>query len=255
MNSYAGWYGTFRRPPHQCLLSRAPDAPSDAKGQARSPHSNAQRPQSRDATAKQRNPRFRAGIEPNLARPSLPAHPYQTPSPGPSTTWRPFPTAPGRGSDSGETCRGCRTVSSDLRRRRSHSHSNRLIWRDHRLAGAGVRCAASGVSYRHFGCPWVAVVRQVSRMVGDTLPCPKMPLGSRTVTRRCSQPSELANAWRSTAQLGCGSMWNAYPGHRADSLGAFLQEHTEDHPMAHLREPAIEVWLEPQLPRDSSLWI
>lgn len=30
--------------------------------------------------------------------------------------------------------------------------------------------------------------------------------------------------------------------------GAFLQEHTEDHPMARLQGPAIEVWLEPQLP-------
>jgi hypothetical protein len=44
-------------------------------------------------------------------------------------------------------------------------------------------------------------------------------------------------------------------GNRVDSLGAFLQEHTENHPMAHLRGPGIEVWLEPQLPRDSSLWI
>jgi hypothetical protein len=26
------------------------------------------------------------------------------------------------------------------------------------------------------------------------------------------------------------------------------KEHTEDHPMAHLREPGIEVWPEPQLP-------
>jgi hypothetical protein len=26
-------------------------------------------------------------------------------------------------------------------------------------------------------------------------------------------------------------------------------------PIAHLREPGIEVWLEPRLPRDGSLWI
>jgi hypothetical protein len=37
--------------------------------------------------------------------------------------------------------------------------------------------------------------------------------------------------------------------------GAFLQEHTEDHLMAHLRGPGIEVWLEPQLLRYRSLWI
>jgi hypothetical protein len=75
-------------------------------------------------------------------------------------------------------------------------------------------------------------------MLGDSSPCPNVPLGSRTVTRRCSQPSELANARRNTAQLGFGrTPW-----------GAFLQEHIENHPMAHLGEPAIEVCLEPQLP-------
>jgi hypothetical protein len=45
------------------------------------------------------------------------------------------------------------------------------------------------------------------------------------------------------------------PSHRVDSLGAFLQNTPQDHPMTDLRGPGIEVWLEPQLPRDRSLWI
>jgi hypothetical protein len=37
--------------------------------------------------------------------------------------------------------------------------------------------------------------------------------------------------------------------------GASLQEYIEGDPMAHLRGPGIEVWLEPQLPKDRFLWI
>src|SRR2546421_8264465 len=59
---------------------------------------------------------------------------------------------------------------------------------------------------------------------------------------------------RDSAQLGCGRRGMRTWGHRVDSLGCVLVgTHTEDHPMAHLRGPGIEVWLEPQLPRDRSL--
>ena len=44
--------------------------------------------------------------------------------------------------------------------------------------------------------------------------------------------------------------------HRVDSWSAVLQEHIEDHPMAHLPRPGIEVWSDLSYPtRDSSTWI
>jgi hypothetical protein len=55
-------------------------------------------------------------------------------------------------------------------------------------------------------------------MVGDTSPCPKVPLGSRAVPRGCSQHGELASAWRDTAQLAAEVVPDAYPGHRAPDL-------------------------------------
>jgi len=60
---------------------------------------------------------------------------------------------------------------------------------------------------------------------------------------------------------GLGSAWlRKYAGCVSGAIGwtpwgAFLQERAEDHPMAHLRGPGIEVWLEAQLRRDRSLWI
>ena len=59
----------------------------------------------------------------------------------------------------------------------------------------------------------------------------------------------------SPSQLGGGSA-ECVPG----AIGhiprdELVQEHAEDHPLAHPRGPGIEVWLEARLPRDRSPWV